>query len=317
MQLKGFKKVYWVFAALFAALFLTGCGAGIECAYYSDSQFYYYDLRVSVSQERMAQMEKTAAYNPSAYGKWTFSDYLYGLAQRLTFSDGTRFEFVSEGNTASAHVMNFTRKIPKSTVSSGGGEEDENYALVRKNFFYVYQTTVTVSHPFNGLRAQYDGAQVAHADMMSVIRYGLTAIGPSGEVITYYPSLYDAFPALQGTDVSDFTLAYLIPAPKSGSSTGETVVLDGVRFFRFDRAFTSDEETITYRYYSGNSVGWYVTAIVLGALVTGLILLFTRRNRKKRLPQTQELFPYDPFREESGETLPTGYNEPKNGGFRY
>lgn len=315
---KGAKKICILIAALIAAVTLTGCGAGLECAYYSDGSSYYYDLSISISLDKMTKMERTAAYNPAAYDKWTFSDYVYGLSQRLTFNDGSRFNFVSEGNREGYHIINLSRKVLASQVQ-GGTAEDENYDVKRKNLFFLYETTVTVSHPFNDMRTLYDDAQLAHSDIMSIIKYGIKSIGSNGEIISAYPSVFEAFPSLKGSDVGGFTMAYLIPASKSGSSTGETVYIDGVKFFRFDRVFDTTQETITYRYYSANTVGWYITAIGAGVLVTALILLFTKKKKDKSKPQLAELFPYDPFAEQSADNLPAGYNadDNKKDGFKY
>lgn len=306
---KCVKGISIFIAAALTCLLLAGCGAGADVAYYTDGDFYYYDLSVSVSVDRLKEMERTALYNPAALSKWTVSGWLYELTRQLTFSDGSRFQFVSEGITDGRQRMNYRRKIPASTVENQPeGEPDENYDFLRKNFFYVYQTTVTVSNPFNGMRAEFDGAGITQTDLMSVIRYGLKAYDSNGQIVTYLPSLFETFPSLKEDSVGSFTLGYLMPAPKSGSSTGETVYIDGQKFFRFDRLFDLSEQTMTYQYYSPNSTGWYITAIALGAIVTGIILLVTAKKKKNNKEIAAGGFPYDPFDEGGGDNLPTGYN---------
>ncbi len=304
--------------SLFVSCVFVGCGAaGIDLVSYSDGELYHYELCISVSTEKRNDIERTAAFKPySREERWTVSEWVRVLTENMGFKDGSRFEYVSEATVDGYFVMNYERVFDPSFYDDeeDDGETDENYKVERKNYFYVYETVITASNPFNGYRAQYDGAKEGEGSLMSIIKYGIK-INVGGGSFTVLPALTEAFPALEGANLDLLSVSYSIPAGSVGFSSGETVRINGSKFYRFERLLDDEELTLTYSYLSPNAYGWYITIIAIGALTVGLILLATTKKKKKVKPSDKDMFPYDPFDENKHkDNLPSGYND---GGFRF
>ena len=292
---------------------LTGCGGNVDVIQYSDGRNIVQLLTFSLPNTARVNIEANAAVRVGDE-KWTVSDYMRALTGLVGFADGSRFEYETEGVDGGDW---FTRYVRRAPITDDGGEEDEpdeNYNLDVKNMFYVRRVTVTVSHPFNGYRSDWDSADGSGGGLMDAIKHGITGKDFLGRDVLLLPALTDAFPSVSGSDLGHLVLSFGIPAGAFGASSGEDREIDGVKFHCFERLFTTDDEVISYSYTVPYSVGWYVTAILLGGAVTAAIIFATRKKKpKERHP---DIFPYDPFDEGTGggNNLPSGYNSANNNG---
>lgn len=313
---KAGKILIVALLSLLISCIFVGCGAaGVDLVSYSDGSLYHYELSISVKTEKRDEIQRTAAFRPYTSERWTISDWVRVLTENMRFQDESRFEYVSETTADGYFIMNYERVFDPSFYDDEEDDEpDENYKVERKNYFYVYETVVTVSNPFNGYRSDYENAKDGDGTLMSAVKYGLK-FNMGNSTVTVLPALTEAFPALEGAKLDLLTLSYSIPASKSGSSSGETVKIKNSEFYRFERAFDEEEMTMTYSYITPNAYGWYITIIVIGAAVVGAILLVTMKKKKKVKPSDTDMFPYDPFDDSKNKNnLPSGYND---GGFKF
>lgn len=294
--------------ALFAAT-LVGCGASVDYVYYTDDANYIYDVRVNIPTELERKIDASGKPDSEGY-KWTLYEWLY------IYADLFGYELAPmKSAERGMKVYRFLRTVP---IENDEDEDDEDSDTVVdvKNLFYTYRVTVTMPNPFNGMRADYDEATSSDTSLMSVIKYGFDIL----------PALTDAFPALRTEDFGEFGLNFYMPAIQGGASSGETVEVDisetgngdeEYLFYKFDRLFDEAETTISYSYSRPNSLGWYVTIIVIGVAIVAIILLVTRK-KKTAKPEAADIFPYDPGKDESaGGGLPTGYNGGSDDIFKY
>lgn len=294
--------------ALFAAT-LVGCGARVDYVYYTDDANYIYDVRVCIPTELERKINSSAVSAPGEYG-WTLSEWLH------TYADLFGYELAPlKSSERGMKVYRFIRTVPMED-DDDDDDEDSDTVVEVKNLFYTYRVTVTSPNPFNGMRASYDDAMPSDASLMSVIKYGFGS----------FPALSEAFPAVKDTDLSELGLNFYMPAIQGGSSSGEEVEVDisetgsgdeEYLFYKFDRLFDEAETTITYSYSRPNSLGWYLTIIVIGVAVVAVILLVTHKKKTVK-PAASDIFPYDPGKDEStGGGLPTGYNGGGDDIFKY
>ncbi|MCI9031889.1 MAG: hypothetical protein HFK09_05135 [Clostridia bacterium] len=292
------------------AMTFVGCGASIDYVYYTDEDNYIYDVRVNIPTELERKLESSAVPDPNFDGQeWSLLEWLY------TYADMFGYEVAPMKSTERGmKVYRFIRKAP---IEDDEDEEEESDTVVDvKNLFYTYRITVTMPNPFNGMRAEYDGAKPSDTSIVSVIKYGYG----------YLPALGDAFPAAETMDLSGLGLNFYMPAIQGGASSGKEVDVDissggtGTEeyiFYKFDRLFDETETTISYSYSRPNSLGWYVTIIAVGVAIVAIILFVTHK-KKTAKPEAADIFPYDPEKgESSGSGLPTGYNGGGDDIFKY
>lgn len=304
------KKLIVCIVSLCAACTLTACGASVSMYTGSTASYYTQTLEIRLPASVYNVMEKTAAVKPGTYARWKFTEWLYALSQLVSFSDGTSYEYDGYMTDPKNNdfVAQLTRKIPID-AADGSDEESETSQTV-KNYFYAYAVEVTQPNPFNGLRTDYDTA--APGQNGSVTQMIKNGIGYYREdvYVEVLPSLAKAFPATAGYDPGSLKLNLYLNGSSKMVSTGTKVTIDSKTYYLWERAFDDREETITYKYYRPNSLGWNITAIVAASAVAGIILLATRGKKQKET--LLERYPYDPFDSGSGSNLPSD-----RGGFHY
>lgn len=290
-----------------ACMALVGCGASVDYFYSSDGEYAYFEWDLNVPTVLQRDLEETAA-NKIYGGKWTIGEWLRECMLRFGYTSES--ESSTGSGTAGMKVYKYRRQILLSDLedSDDSGEEeetDENYSREVENLFFLYRVTVTSSNPLNGLREQYDNAEQGDGSIFSVIRYGLSET-VNGQTAVILPSLFDAFPDLEKRDLSSLVMNYYMPAPKTGGTTGTTVVKDYVKYYKFESKFDGSDEVIVYSYYTLCALGWYTVIIVVGCVLVLVILLATG---KKKKPDPPDIFPYDPeYNNDGANNLPSGYN---------
>lgn len=270
--MKKLRILSVVVAALVCAFMLSACGASVDYYYSSNGNTITSEYVISLPSAVVDKMEKSAALRTdssdgaSAQSKWTVKSYFTLLGG--AFGCGT---VVSEnpGGTVVTLARTFT--------PSSDGNDDANYTREIEKHFFNYKVTYTQDNPFDGLRAQYDGAEtIAKNTVMDVIVNGSGAI----------PGLAEAFPAVSGYSPDDLALSFYWSADVTPEN-GEIVEIDGKKWAKWTAAFDNEKRVITYSYTRPNPLGWYVVIAGVGALTVAIILLATRKSKKE--PRMAEL----------------------------
>ena len=272
--MKKLRILSVVVAALVCAFMLCGCGASVDYYYSSNGNTITSEYVISLPSAVVDKMEKSAALRTdssdgaSAQSKWTVKSYFTLLGG--AFGCGT---VVSENPDGTVITLSNTR-----TPSNGDDNDDgENYTREIEKHFFNYKIIYTQDNPFDGLRAQYDGAEtIAKNTVMDVIVNGSGAI----------PGLAEAFPAVSGYSPDELTLTFYWRADVVPEN-GEIVTRDNVKWVKWDAKFDNEKRVITYSYTRPNPLGWYVVIAGVGALTVAIILLATRKSKKE--PRMAEL----------------------------
>lgn len=297
------KKLVCILLVCVLALPLAACGASVSLFTGSSGDEYVHTLEIRIPARLYNEMEKTAAVIPNTYKRWTLPDWLAGICQLVTYSDGTGYEYDGFYLDGGDFVAQLTHRFPIDD-DEDDGEEDGDVVQTIKNYFFVYAIEVTQPNPFNGLRADYDdAAEGQNGSLMQMIKNGV-GYYQGEEWVQLLPSLTQAFPAVKGYDPSELTLNLYLGGSSRMASTGTKVRMGGNTYYLWERKFDESEQTITLKYLRPNSLGWNITAIVVAGIVVVVILLATRGKKKKK-DDLIDRYPYDPFNPDSGNRLPS------------
>lgn len=265
--MKKLRILSVVVAALVCAFMLSACGASVDYYYSSNGNTVTTEYKINLNSSVVDNLEKTAstAHN-DADAKWTIKSYFTTLGR--TFGCGVVIDETSGGTVIT---------LARTFTPSSDGNDDANYTREIEKHFFNYKVTYTQDNPFDGLRAQYDGAEtIAKNTVMDVIVNGSDAI----------PGIATAFPEVKAYSPDDLALSFYWSADVTPEN-GEIVEIDGKKWAKWTAKFDNEKRVITYSYTRPNPLGWYVVIAGVGALTVAIILLATRKSKKE--PRMAEL----------------------------
>lgn len=292
------KRCAVVAAAVGFATGLSGCGASVAVRSYTENGVRYNEYTLSIETAVVQKMEKTASQKENG-GKYTVNDYFFEL-----FS-GFDCEIVNAIYDENAYVATY-RKAFASTqnadshdyLCSSKLDDISNYVSFTASSVsgpFVRHVTSTSSNPFNDLRKNYDAVRPDEsATVLQRIKNGhFSRDADTGERIVFLPSISEAFPALDGVEPDGLKLDYRYVGSKRMDSSGNTLASDKDNaMYEFSRYFDTADYQMTFEYDRPVPYGWYVTAILVGGVTFGVIMLITRT--KKQKPTLLDRFPYNP-----------------------
>lgn len=287
LGIKSPKRVIFVLLAAVAAFMLTACGASVTVYDYfgSDGQRYNaYELAFDADTVRNA--ESTAAF--AADGKrYTLASYLNELF------DDFGYEFDGAQSVAGGYTVRYRKAVNNDGELYRAGSAVEFKRTYTENPFVRTYTEVS-PNPFNGVRETYDNIEPTHSStILERLKNGAIAFDEFGEPTIGQPAIDVAFPYLKGADLDGLPLRYVRYGTERMSSSGtSTNVGDNAAAYVFTRYFDNTDTEIAFEFKRAVPYGWYMTAIVAGAIVLTVFVLVTRT--KKQKPTLLDRFPYDP-----------------------
>lgn len=288
--MKKFKKIGVTLILILAFPLLAACGARIDVVEWQDADNFYNELQIVLSDAILSEINRSATSN--GIEKWTLTSYLSELLAQ--YSD---YELARTQKENGETKIVFYSSVSKDESSGGGGGKEPE--TIKEENLFVRSVEIIMDNPLNGLIDSFKKAQGNKLDYYSV--FGVILRGQRINTIDgyreTYPSIFAAFPYLADKDYENMLMSFIWQAPKNWKSSGETIHIDGEKYFRWSRDLSEDGAKISYKYYRANSVGWNIVAIAAGGLTVLIIFLVFFIKGKKKPPKetTKDLFPYDPF----------------------
>lgn len=270
------KKICIITVILIAALFFAGCDSEVEYMVLERAESTDYIFQVRLSGEEMSLLNGSAQQSgvkrPNNWA-WTVEEYLNALFALEGFARDAEYE---KKPPAGSVVFAFRQSVPYD--GDGDVEEDPGVSIERVSgnpFLYTYE--YRAPNPFNTFRAEYDNPQKSSAFDVFV----------NGNSAASIPAFTAAFPVAKDNPLFDpgnltvkFTMVslarYNVP---DGAQKREDAA--GYYYYTFPAKFTRDNE-ITFQFIRPNATGWYLTAILAGALAAGFIFLISKNRKVKR-----------------------------------
>ncbi|MDE7107061.1 MAG: hypothetical protein K2O39_01925 [Clostridiales bacterium] len=272
-------------AICFTALLLTGCGATLSVYDYTEDGVRYHMYELSIDEDTVANMERTATVDADG-NKYTVQSYFARL-----FGDYD-YVLVSAAHADGKYTVRYRKQV------TNGGELAElgtkvDFTTTHTENPFVRTYTAVSANPFNGVRENYDNVQpLRSSTVLERIKNGAVAHDEHGETVVSLHAIDEAFPYLKSTNPDGLLLNYVRYGSDRMESSGRKVSTDKGTAYVFSRYFDDIDTYIQYKYKGAVPYGWYMVAIAAGALVFGLIILFTRAKKEK--PTLLDRFPYNP-----------------------
>ncbi len=298
--IKKLRRAAVVLAVVLAAALLTGCGASVTVTAYDENGVRCNEYTVRIPTAAVENMEKTAATDGNGE-KYTVGGY---LALLFTGFDCTLVDSrITDKEYVAVYKKTFSDRPPKTVEPAGFVSESRlrdiaeqiSYSTdLTRNPFVRHYRSVSVN-PFNGVRAAYDSVRPGQsATVIQRLKNGLVSTdAATGEQIVMLPSVQDAFPYLDGLDVSGLLLNYATVGATRMDSSGKKRELDSDSAeYVFSRYFDDTEREIVFEYSRPEVYGWYLVALAAGAVVIAVFVIVTRE--KKQKPTLLDRFPYNP-----------------------
>lgn len=257
-------------------LALVGCDASVSLYSTTDGDEYVQTLEIRMPNAMLRDIEADAAYR-TPIERWSLVGWLNMLSALVTYADGSHYEGANLVSKDGDSIITLERRF--TPAPDDADEPDEDVVRTVKNNLFFYTVEVTEPNPFNGLRADYEAG--TEGTIMAYIRNGIVQ-----DNIVLLPALTEAFPRIADYDPSGLKLKLYVAFGDKVQTTGTRVSIDGVRYYLFERSFDDSAQTITYKYFRPNSLGWNIVALVVAALTVVVILLCTRKSKPR---QTQEI----------------------------
>ena len=276
------KKIVALAFIILTAFALVGCGARVECYYYSDSLGTEYHYRVVVPPTLQNTVESTAKVKGDGT-KYTIASYLSELA----FVRGLTYEgkFTQDGNSVYSIYL----------FIENADEEDSAVNAQQPTFewgFFTNKYTYKTASPFNGLYDEYNGTPTP-GGLIDVLKNGYDYQVATKEDL---PGLVEVFPALASVDLTQFGLDFYWVNSKIEAINGTTSISGRTKYSYWEGKFDGQDRYFEYNYVVANPLGWYV--VILGIGVIAIIVLFLLSKKNKKQPQMKPISrvrtPYDP-----------------------
>lgn len=237
---------------------LAGCEASISYYYAPDSFDDGRRFEVKLSDSLIAEIETGAP--------WTVESYLTAIAGYANMD-------ISVEREGGVTFFSLFGPLPPSDGSGGG---TVNYRV--ENRFFTRRVYITEDNPFNGMREEYNSGNAAEGSIMWLITSGVS------DEKTTIPALRDAFPAITEMNPDALTLRFLWNESRSSryKPLGEDEEFAyGRRWQVWKGKFDKEYRSVEYYYSVPNPVGFYVVVLVLGAAVAAIVLVATRKSKRK------------------------------------
>ncbi len=266
--MKRLKKLIALLAVVFCVLPLFACdGAEIDCYYSANEQYFSYVYQVKVANSTVEAVESSAAVNPKLLdgGKWTLKDYFTELAWVCGWNSEIQQEqpIVEKNTTHTVYTFNL---LQRNNQSDDDDDESSVVRTVDKGFFFN-KIIYTQPNPLYESLTSYNGEPKSNT-ITFVLKNGLSGL----------PALEAAFPTLVG-QADKLKMSFYWKADGVKAVGGEEVNINGERYLKW--TVTEDNKNIAYSYTRPNPVGWYVVTAIVGVLVTVIILIVTKKSKKK------------------------------------
>lgn len=284
---KNPKRIIFALLAGVAAFMLIGCGASVTVYDYTASDGLRYNMyELSFDRDTLEKMESTAARDKNGV-KYTVADYFYELF------DDFGYEFVGADFTGGNYTVCYRKAVGGSSELAAAGTAVKFERTHSENPFIRTYKEVS-PNPFNGVREAYDAIEPTRSStLLERLKNGAIAFDEFGEPTVGQPSLVEAFPYLKSVNPDGLPLSYVRYGTSRMTSSGKTVDMgDKTAAYVFTRYFDTAETQIAFEYKRAVPYGWYMTALVAGAIVLTVIALVTRT--KKQKPSLLDRFPYNP-----------------------
>lgn len=333
------KKTVTALLALALILCFAGCEARIDVYEQQDENNKYFELNFVLTKSAESALNDSGMPMPST-GTWTVDKWLSTYFSAIEDRDfairyGGKYHD-DDGNNIYRYFVTVPLSSDSSDVNEAfslSGETD-----VKTNLF---MRTVSVKRDdrFNyWLRSYAEAAARKEAGAPEPMDYhSMMGIVLNGRIDTYpqyqygdeeavrqglvwnaeehvyqktvCPSFFEAFDTSE--DVSDLVLNNFWYASQKMRVACDAKVYvqdeNGVRdkkgvYYLFGKSVADGETAVEYEYFRADPTGWYLVALVCGALAVLLVILIAKqrdkRKNKPQKPRTQDQFPYDPFGED-------------------
>ena len=273
---KIFKKIVAVAFILITAVMLCGCGASVECYYYSDSLGTSYRYRLVIPTALKQNIESSAKTRANGTTKYTFDSYLGELAKvrGLTYEAS----FVDGANTVYSLYL-FVEHNTDNEDSNGEQESSGSGPVDFEWGFFSHKYTYKMANPFNGLYDEYTNSP-AEGGLMYVLKYGYKED---------LPALTEVFPAIKSQDMTAMGLDFYWFDSKMVAVNGETYGTGSNKYSYWQGKFDSEYRYLEFNYFTPNPLGWYV--VILAVSVALIVILFIATRKSKAKPKMKKLTP--------------------------
>lgn len=285
-----FRKIISTLIATAVALLLTGCGASVTVYDFSDGENHYNMYELTFDSDTLSRMESSAATDPNG-NKYTVEKYFADFFADFGYS------LDSAEKTDKQYTVRYRKAVGQGGELNELGTPVEFTATSTENMFLRYYT-MTSPNPFNGVKAKYDAVQPYQSvTPLDRLKNGSVAFDGKGELIVSAPALTEAFPYLKTVGEDGLLLNYVrYGSPRMQSSGTEVKLDDDTAAYIFSRYFDDVEDSMELTFSRPVPYGWYLVAVLMGALVFGVIMLQTRPKKKLLTPPpNNNIMDIDPF----------------------
>ncbi len=276
---KAIKLIAVVCVAVVAML-LTGCGASISVYDYTENGVRYNEYEVTIDNAVVAEMERTATTD--RYGEtYTVASYLESLFGEYGYS------LVDASKTDVAYTAAFRKAIAGEPELYRVGNAVE-FVTETDSGAFVRTYTASAKNPFDGVREKFDALESGQAyTVLDRIKFGVTAHDEYNEPVIVFPSVYTAFPYLDGMSPDGLRLDYSRNGSSRMKSSGAAIELGNkTSKYTFSRYFDGTDNVIVFEYKRPVPYGWYAVAVAVGGIVLAIFAIVVKRKRAEA--QTQD-----------------------------
>ena len=267
---------------------LTGCGASLTVYDYTENGLRVNEYELTIEASLVEKMESSAATDASGK-KYTVPEYFFALFDRIGYS-------LQQASMTSAGYYARFKKVFSAGVMPELFEVGKQieYSLDYKENPFTRRYKRVSENPFNGVRAAFDEVRPGQSgQIIQQLKNGIVTVNEYGEATVAFPSVIDAFPYLNGIDLSGLLLNYATVASSRMDSSGRKIEGEAnSALYVFSRYFDDTFNTIEFEFNRPVPYGWYLVALGVGALIIAVFALVTREKKKK--PTLLDRFPYNP-----------------------
>lgn len=269
-----------VVCVILVALLLTGCGARISVYDYTENGVRYNMYEVAIDNAVVAEMERSASVD--RYGeKYTVAGYLEDLFAEYGYA------LVDARKTDVEYTATFKKAVSGEPELYRVGNPVE-FSTARNADPFVAVVTAKAQNPFDGVREKFDSLQSGQpSTVLDRIKFGVVAHDEYNEPVIVFPSVYHAFPYLDGISPDGLRLDYSRNGSSRMKSSGTVTALgNNTSKYTFSRYFDYTENIIVFEYKRPVPYGWYAVAVAAGGLTLATIAIVIKK--KGKVAQTED-----------------------------
>lgn len=253
----------------------TGCGARLTVYDYNSGGSRYNEYELTIDTATVELLEQTAAVDSNGE-KYTVESYFNALFASYGY------ELKSATRTSSEYTVSYVKRVSSaSELDLIGAKQIFDTTYVGTPFIRTY--TASAPNPFNGVREQYDNVDPYRStSVLERIKNGAIARDEYGEWTSTFPSIYEAFPAINALNPDGLMLTYARTGSARMESSGDKSEIGGGAKYEFTRYFDRAETTVDFKYDRPVPYGWYLAAIAIGAAVLAVMRVALNEKEKKK-----------------------------------